>query len=244
MLALFVSVAFHAGLLGYINLPVSSERTPETIYVKLAQIDRIEESAGEPVFAPLPEETEKFLESPVYQPETPAVTDENPPEQGSDEITGSETGIAGGSTDGAGVGNGTVAADGSNGDGDVRVPDGRVESAAGETDTVESPETAPAPDLEAILSAYRERVKSEILAHREYPATARRLGREGEVRVQFVVEANGNVGSVEIVMSSGDASLDNAAMDAVQSASPVSPIPGELGVSSLAMSILIVFSLL
>jgi len=56
-----------------------------------------------------------------------------------------------------------------------------------------------------------------ILAHvaPSYPRTARRRGIEGAVGLRVVVEADGSIGSIDIVTSSGSATLDRAAVAAV-----------------------------
>ncbi len=51
-----------------------------------------------------------------------------------------------------------------------------------------------------------------------YPSAARRLGQQGLVKIQADVSTDGIVISCLIVVSSGFASLDNAALEAVRSA--------------------------
>jgi protein TonB len=50
----------------------------------------------------------------------------------------------------------------------------------------------------------------------EYPESARRQGREGRVLLRVLVDERGRTKSVEVRASSGDESLDRAAVDAVQ----------------------------
>jgi protein TonB len=52
----------------------------------------------------------------------------------------------------------------------------------------------------------------------KYPPTALRTRQQGEVLLNVLVDANGNVQRVEIARSSGHADLDGAARDAVQRA--------------------------
>ena len=101
----------------------------------------------------------------------------------------------------------------------------------------------PGPDLDAILAGYRRQVLADISAHKAYPPTARRLSQEGEAKVRFRIAANGAISDVSLVTSSGIDSLDQAALEAVKSASPVHPIPGELNENSLVLSLTVVFSL-
>ena len=53
-----------------------------------------------------------------------------------------------------------------------------------------------------------------------YPATARRMGWEGNVVVAFRLLSDGSVRDVRIVKGSGHAALDRGAIDAVRNASP------------------------
>ena len=53
-----------------------------------------------------------------------------------------------------------------------------------------------------------------------YPATARRMGWEGKVLVTFQLLSDGSVRDVRVVQSSGHATLDRGAIDAVRNASP------------------------
>jgi protein TonB len=104
-------------------------------------------------------------------------------------------------------------------------------------------ENQPGPDLDAIRAEYRQRVLSAIESRKEYPQAARRLRQDGTVSVRFIVSSDGAISGFSIASSSGIDALDYAARDAVLAASPVPPIPEELGVSSLEISLQIVFSL-
>ena len=53
-----------------------------------------------------------------------------------------------------------------------------------------------------------------------YPATARRMGWEGNVVVAFQLLSDGSVRNVRVVQGSGHAALDRGAVDAVRNASP------------------------
>ena len=60
-----------------------------------------------------------------------------------------------------------------------------------------------------------------------YPATARRMGWEGEVVVAFQLLSDGSVRDVRVVQGSGHAALDRGAIDAVRNASPFPRSPVE-----------------
>ena len=63
-----------------------------------------------------------------------------------------------------------------------------------------------------------------------YPATARRMGWEGNVVVAFQLLSDGSVRDVRVVQGSGHAALDRGAVDAVRNASPFprSPVEAEV----------------
>jgi protein TonB len=64
------------------------------------------------------------------------------------------------------------------------------------------------------------RIRDAIQRGIAYPATARKMGREGKVVVAFRLLFDGSVRDVRIVRGSGHAALDQGAVDAVRNASP------------------------
>lgn len=61
-----------------------------------------------------------------------------------------------------------------------------------------------------------------------YPAAALAVRRTGLVMVHFAVRRNGEIESLRISKSSGDEGLDKAAMDIMQTAQPLPPIPDRM----------------
>lgn len=61
-----------------------------------------------------------------------------------------------------------------------------------------------------------------------YPADALAVRRTGVVMLHFIVRRNGQIEKLEIGKSSGDAGLDKAAIDIVQKAEPLPPIPDRM----------------
>jgi len=59
-----------------------------------------------------------------------------------------------------------------------------------------------------------------------YPARARRAGVEGTAQVELLLESSGRVAQVRLRRSSGDGSLDVAALDAVERWRFDAPPPG------------------
>ena len=74
-------------------------------------------------------------------------------------------------------------------------------------------------------NAYRAAIRREIERHKRYPARAKMMRKQGIVNVSFSVGADGSLSGERLTKSSGDESLDNAALEAVRSARPVGPKP-------------------
>ena len=73
-------------------------------------------------------------------------------------------------------------------------------------------------------------IRDAFLGAIAYPATARRMGWEGNVVVAFQLLSDGSVRDVRVVQGSGHAALDRGAIDAVRNASPFprSPVAAEV----------------
>lgn len=97
--------------------------------------------------------------------------------------------------------------------------------------TAASANTGTADDAtgDAAVSDYPGTIARKLNAALSYPAEASRRKVKGQARVQFVIDASGRVGSVEVVTSSGSAILDRAAIETVRRAAPFPPIPMEAG---------------
>ena len=65
-----------------------------------------------------------------------------------------------------------------------------------------------------------EMLHAAIQSKQHYPLVAQQMERQGRVTVKFNLQTNGTVGQLRIVKSSGTASLDQAALAAVQEAVP------------------------
>lgn len=83
----------------------------------------------------------------------------------------------------------------------------------------------------------------QIAQHKRYPPAAKRARQEGLVEIRFTIAADGHLVDAEVSRSSSVPNLDAAALAAVTAASPFPPIPAELGVNRLQLSLPIEFSL-
>ncbi|MEA3385338.1 MAG: TonB family protein [Thermodesulfobacteriota bacterium] len=72
----------------------------------------------------------------------------------------------------------------------------------------------------ATADRYMEMVRLRIERHKIYPRNARVRQMEGDVTVRFIITHEGDVRAVEVVKTSGEKSLDRAALAAVKGAAP------------------------
>lgn len=86
-------------------------------------------------------------------------------------------------------------------------------------------------------SNYNGRVYSRLKRMIRYPGEAQRRQVGGTARVAFTIGANGQLGGLRLLASSGDSSLDAAALDTVRRAAPFPPLPRNSGLNSLAISV-------
>jgi protein TonB len=91
-----------------------------------------------------------------------------------------------------------------------------------------SEKTAGEFDREGVLAAYKKKLSRAMKKDYNYPRAARRAGIEGRTIVRFLIDARGNVLSVELASSSGHEILDNAALEAARSVKHVPAAPDSL----------------
>lgn len=105
----------------------------------------------------------------------------------------------------------------------VQPPVGSAAVANANPISVASTTTAGAPaDLAAIGSNYRRRLLEHIAQRQKSPPAGLPLG---TVVVRFSLARDGDVLSIALASSSGNAALDRVALDSVRDASPMPPIP-------------------
>ncbi len=83
----------------------------------------------------------------------------------------------------------------------------------------------------ADLSRFQTMVQRKIQSAKSYPASARRNGQSGRVRVSFSVNASGRPTGISVTGSSGHSALDSAAVRAVRNAGSFRPFPKGLNTS-------------
>jgi protein TonB len=97
--------------------------------------------------------------------------------------------------------------------------------------------------LGRIKQAFSTKVRTRIAQTKYYPRSARRRGFEGEPVVAFTLGNTGDLLELSINNPSQHKLLDEAALDAVKSASPYPPIPELLKVKTLRFKLPISFIL-
>jgi periplasmic protein TonB len=88
------------------------------------------------------------------------------------------------------------------------------------------------------LARFRERIQESVV----YPLAARRRGLAGRVEVELLLDPSGRVRDLAVVSSSSHIILDEAAVEAVRSLSPI-PLPEYLPRRPLRVRLPIVFQL-
>ncbi len=101
------------------------------------------------------------------------------------------------------------------------------------------PQETPAPQSGKYLSIVRTRIETK----KHYPPFARNLQHEGTVTVNVTIGTSGSIISAAIIRSSGYASLDKAALEAVRKAGPF-PSPTAYGLGQMSISVPLVFRLI
>jgi protein TonB len=108
-------------------------------------------------------------------------------------------------------------------------------------------------DLSAISGAgadyttpqsYLEMVRLKIERHKKYPEEARTRRMEGRVTVKFVITPEGDIRDTAVVKSSSQKALDEAAILAVQNASPFPRPPARLFKGPVPLTVTVVFELM
>jgi protein TonB len=87
---------------------------------------------------------------------------------------------------------------------------------------------APASDTSNAEAIWKAKLMARLKRYEDYPEDARRRRVQGTVTLRFAVDANGRVSAPEVVQSSGNRSLDRAALRQVRRAQPMPKPAAEL----------------
>ena len=90
---------------------------------------------------------------------------------------------------------------------------------------------------------YNQRLKQRIESIWVYPRRAAAQGIYGDLVIKFTILQNGNLGSVELVRTSGHKDLDDAAMKALRDGAPYWPLPKEWDMDSYTIEGLFIYTL-
>jgi len=90
--------------------------------------------------------------------------------------------------------------------------------------------------------AYIRALMAALLQQRTYPAAARKAREQGVVHVRFTIDRDGQVLSSKVQRGAGEL-LDVAALEVLQRAQPLPPIPASMGKQSLTITVPIEYSL-
>ena len=106
--------------------------------------------------------------------------------------------------------------------------------------------SAAAPEVSTEFTSakdYFEMLNLKIHNAKKYPVSAKEKQIEGRVRVQFILRADGSLSDVSIVKSSRHRNLDNAALKAIEQASPFPRPPAFLFTPPVTLQVSILFEL-
>ncbi|PGH57205.1 hypothetical protein CRT60_12085 [Azospirillum palustre] len=123
-------------------------------------------------------------------------------------------------------------------------------------------QTAPAPAVPAVQAAapappssdappksdreaadYFGAIQARLARHKVYPPAARQRRQEGIVLVRFTIVADGTITGWAVVEGSGHGILDQAAEEMIRRASPLPPIPVEMGRTRIDITLPVRFAL-
>lgn len=101
----------------------------------------------------------------------------------------------------------------------------------------------PGMEKSSLLQKYLSLIREKIEKAKVYPERARRDGKEGLVKVEFTILAEGKLKKVKVVKSSGKRILDQATIKAIKQAAPFPPIPKALRMKETKINLAVVFEL-
>lgn len=113
-----------------------------------------------------------------------------------------------------------------------------------------SPPSAPIPPQPSHATApsapppdYLAAIQARLARYKVYPRAAQTAREEGTVLLRFVIGQDGTILRWTIVQGAGHESLDQAAESMIERASPLPPIPADLGRDRLEVTLPVRFAL-
>lgn len=93
------------------------------------------------------------------------------------------------------------------------------------------------------LRRFLDTIRKKIEANKKYPISAMESGIEGRSGVRIAILRDGQLEIAEIIDSSRNGILDHAALESVYSAAPFPPIPSDIELNRIEISVYIVFKI-
>ena len=94
--------------------------------------------------------------------------------------------------------------------------------------TAPAPATASAEAIAAATTTWQSRLQAHLARFKRYPPEAQQRHQEGTPLLRFTMTRDGRVLASHLERSSGHEALDREAVDLLQRAQPLPPLPGEL----------------
>ena len=230
IIALAISVVLHVVVITSLALPESNNVDSKSVIIKLKALPKSEIIEKEPV------KKEEFKQEIKSQPQVPksvskAVTGKQTPSKEEMIPENKSVDFAINSTiDKPGSGSASNDSDSL----DEKQNDIVEQTESPSVDTV---------DIDAVRNAYQQSILTRIDKAKKYPLMARRKEKEGSVVVEFTLHYDGSVSDIAVIEKALFSSFNDAATNAVSSASPFEPIPVVLGISKMRVSVRLTFQL-
>jgi len=93
------------------------------------------------------------------------------------------------------------------------------------------------------VARFKQMVQAKVNAAKQYPSEARLAEQEGQVRVSFIIQRNGQPDRIRIVQSSGHEALDQAATATITRAAPFLPFPESVSAPAVQVTVTVSFKL-
>lgn len=96
---------------------------------------------------------------------------------------------------------------------------------------------------EKIKNSYLTKIRQRIAQYKKYPTIAKTRSWEGSPKVEFLVLKNGSISQLKLASRSTHDILNQEALSTVKRAAPFLPIPKELNISKIEVSLSLTYKL-